>query len=179
MKNLFFYCLTLLAMVGLIIVQPGNSQAGSAPKDGKLSFPKNYDSFPTFLKAVQKPKHVRELFVNPTGSKTQKGEKFPDGSILVMEIYNAKKGADGNATKRPDGRNAKDNLAKVYVMQKGNGWGKNAPKGLENGDWVYTAFSPEGNPIKADYTKCRGCHLPLNEQDFVHRYNEYFEKRKH
>ncbi len=104
---------------------------------------------------------------------------FANGSVLVMEIYNAKKDADGNAVTRPDGKNVKDNLAKVYVMEKGAGWGKNAPKGLKNGDWIYTAFTPDGKPMKADYTKCRGCHLPLNEKDFVHRYDEYFDKRGH
>jgi hemoglobin len=128
---------------------------------------------------VQKPKHVRELLVNPTGAKTKKGEMFPNGSVLVMEIYNAKKDADGNAIKRPDGKNAKDNLAKFYVMEKGAGWGKNAPKGLQNGDWIFTAFSPDGKPIKVDYTKCRACHLPLTGKDFVHRYDEYFDKRGH
>jgi len=155
------------------------AQSGSGPKDGELKFPDKYDTFPTFLKAVQKPKHVRELFVNPTGAKTQKGEKFPNGSILVMEIYNAKKDSSGNAIKRPDGRNAKDNLAKFYVMEKGAGWGRNAPDGLRNGDWIFAAFTPDGKPMDADYTKCRGCHLPLKGEDFVHRYNEYFNKRGH
>jgi len=31
--------------------------------------------------------------------------------------------------------------------------------------------------MDANYAKCRGCHLPLNEADFVHRYDEYFDKR--
>ena len=168
----------LMATFGMIL-QTGTAQSGSAPKDGGLSFPAGYDTFPTFLKAVQKPKHVRELLVNPTGAKTKKGEAFPNGSILVMEIYNAKKDADGKVVKRPDGKNAKDNLAKVYVMQKDAGWGNSSPEGLQNGDWVYTAFSPDGKPIKVDYTKCRGCHLPLKGNDFVHRYDEYFEKRGH
>jgi hemoglobin len=29
------------------------------------------------------------------------------------------------------------------------------------------------DPIAA----CRGCHLPLVTKDFVHRYDEYFDKR--
>jgi hemoglobin len=47
------------------------------------------------------------------------------------------------------------------------------------GDWVFTAVTPDGKPMDVDYSKCRGCHLPLNEKDFVHRYDEYFAKRGH
>ena len=155
----------------------GASAFAKGPKDGELEFPANYEKFPRFLSGVQKPKHVRDLFINPTGNTAQAGDVLPNGSILVMEIYNAKLDADGNPVKRPDGENAKDNLAKVYVMQKGKGWGKNAPADLKTGDWIYSAFSPEGKPIKANYAKCRACHMPLKDKDFVQRYNEFFNTR--
>lgn len=148
-----------------------------SPKDGELKFPANYEEFPRFLNGIQKPKHVRDLFINPTGNTGRAGKLLPDGTILVMEIYNAKLDADGNAIKRPDGKNTKDNLAKIYVMQKGKDWGKNAPAGLKTGDWIFSAFSPDGQPIKVDYSACRSCHLPLDDKDFVHRYNEFFNKR--
>lgn len=156
---------------------PVSQQGRPDPRDGELNFPAGYDTYPTFLKAVQKPGHVRELFVNSTGAKTRKGETFPNGSILVMEIYNAKKDDSGNVIKRPDGKHVKDDLVMVYVMEKGVGWGKNAPEGLENGDWIFTAFTPDGKPLEVDYSTCRGCHLPLKDKDFVHHYDVYFENR--
>jgi hypothetical protein len=181
MKKAWLFCLALTVIGCSTMDQTQTAQSGPDPKDGGLSFPADHDTYPTFLKAVQKPKHVRDLFVNPTGAKTQKGDKFANGSVLVMKIYNAKLGSDGNAVKGSDGKNVKDNLAKVYVMEKGAGWGKNAPMGLKNGDWIYTAFSPDGKPLpNINYTTCRGCHLPLGEsKDFVHRYDEYFDKRGH
>lgn len=177
MRNLLFFLMIFLAIGCTNNVETTSTASGPAPKDGELSFPSEYASFPTFLKSVQKPKHVRDLYVNSTGAETQKGESFKDGSVLVMAIYNAETGGDGNVVKGPDGKNIKAGLAKVYVMQKGDGWGKNAPAGLENGDWIYTAFTPDGKTLDVDYATCRGCHLPLNEEDFVHRYNEYFDKR--
>jgi hemoglobin len=27
------------------------------------------------------------------------------------------------------------------------------------------------------FTKCRACHTPLAQKDFVHRYDEYFQTR--
>jgi hemoglobin len=177
MKKLSIFFLLVMVIGCANSTQMQTAQSTSSPKDGELSFPSGYTSYPTFLKAVQKPKHVRDLYVNSIGAKTQKGESFPNGSILVMEIYNAETDAAGNAVKGPDGKNIKADLAKVYVMEKGMGWGKNAPMALGNGDWIFTAFTPDGKPMDANYLKCRGCHLPLNEVDFVHRYNEYFDKR--
>jgi hypothetical protein len=177
MKKLSLFFMFLFVIGCTNNTQTPTAQSTSSPKDGELNFPSDYASYPTFLKAVQKPMHIRDLYVNSIGAKTQKGEAFPNGSILVMAIYNAKIDTTGIAVKGPDGKNVKANLAKVFVMQKGAGWGKNAPEGLENGDWIYTAFKPDGKPIDAKYTTCRGCHLPLNEEDFVHRYNEYFDKR--
>ncbi len=153
------------------------SSGGKGPKDGGLKFPAGYDTFPRFISGIQKPAHVRDLFINKTGAKTKKGESFPNGTVLVMEIYNAKKDGGGYVMKRPDGRNAKDNLAKVFIMKKGPGWGKNAPADAQTGDWIFSAFAADGTPIKANYTKCRQCHMPLKDKDFVHRYDEYFDKR--
>ncbi len=167
------------AFLGLTVLGSASLSFAGGPKDGELKFPASYETFPRFLSGIQKPAHVRDLYINQTGASAKKGESLANGSILVMEIYNAKKGADGNPVKRPDGRNAKDNLAKVYVMEKGAGWGKNAPADAQTGDWIFSAFSAEGTPIKVNYTKCRQCHMPLKDKDFVHRYDEYFDKRGH
>jgi Cytochrome P460 len=177
MKKMLSFALiiTLLTFNGMALT---SEAIGSDPKDGELNFPTNHKTFSKFLSGIQKPKHVRDLFLNEVAAKTQKGDSFANGSILVMEIYNAKLGADGKAAKGPDGKNVRAELAKVYVMQKEKGWGKSAPKGKENGDWIFSAFSADGKPIKADYNKCRSCHLPLKDKDFVHRYDEYFDKRQ-
>ena len=97
-----------------------------------------------------------------------------------MEIYNAEQVTDGTFAKGPDGMLVKGDLAKIFVMEKHSGWGKRSPKGLQNGDWVYSAFKPNGDRLDVDYAKCRSCHLPLGEtKDFVHRYDEYFMTRGH
>ena len=110
-------------------------QSGGLPKDGELMFPKGYNTFPTFLKGIQKPNAIRDLFINKTGAEAHHGKPFANGSILVMEIYNAKKGSGDGFEKDGQGNLIKDGLVKVYVMQKGEGWGTHAPKGLKNGDW--------------------------------------------
>ena len=168
-----------LAVIGCSsITMPMTAQSGSTPKDGELVYPADYKTYSAFLHGIQKPDAVRDLFINPTGAKAQAGQAFANGSILVMEIYNAKKNAEGTFEKGADGNLVKADLAKVFVMQKEEGWGKNAPENLKNGDWIYSAFKPNGERLEVDSATCRGCHLPLGEsKDYVHRYDEYFEKR--
>jgi len=157
-----------------------SAPSNGTPKDGELAFPSHYKSFPTFIHGIQKPNAVRDLYVNQRGAETHQGEAFANGSILVMEIYNAKKNADDSFDKGSDGNLVKDGLAKVFVMQKGAGWGNHAPEGLKNGDWIYSAFKPNGDRLDIEYGKCRSCHMPLGDtKDYVHRYDEYFMKRGH
>ncbi|MCQ8895596.1 cytochrome P460 family protein [Limnobacter humi] len=144
---------------------------GPAPKDGELAKPSDYSTWPVFLAGIEKPTgHIRDIYINKTGASAQKGEAFPNGTVSVMEIYKANKGADGKL--------AKANLEKVFVMYKGKDWGTTAPEGMKTGDWVYSAFEANGEPAKVDYATCRGCHMPLADKDFVFHYDKYFDTRK-
>ena len=171
-----FYRITLSAVaIGLIAC--AGMQTTSVPKDGELALPADYKSWPVFLKEVQKPDAVRDLYVNPVGARTAKGQMFPNGTRFVMEIYSAKKSADGTVEKDAAGKLVKDKLAKVFVMGKEEGWGQDVPDNLKTGSYVYAAYTPDGQPLKANFAECRACHAPLVQKDFVHRYDEYFEKR--
>ena len=154
MRNVFAASFGMLMFGCLFLALSPSAQSGSVPKDGELAFPSDYKSFPTFLKGVQKPNAVRDLYINKIGAEAHPGKPFAHGSIMVMEIYNAKKGTDGNFEKDADGHLIKAGLAKVYVMQKGKGWGNHAPDGLQNGDWFYSAFNPNGDRLDVEYAKC-------------------------
>lgn len=169
----------------LIALLAGCAQMGAKPvaklKDGELAAPADYRSWPKFLADVQRPdaKQVRDIYINPTGHATKAGAMFPDGTISVMEIYKAKENPDGTPMKAADGRLVRGELAKVFVMGKGAGWGETVAKPeLKNGDWIYGAYKADAKtPSGDDIATCRTCHLPLANKDFVHRYDEYFEKR--
>lgn len=150
--------------------------AGAKPKDGELSLPGHYMVWPKFLSEVQRPdaRQVRELFINSVGTRTQAGQPFPNGTVLVMELYKVKMNGEAPET-GANGKLIKGDLAKIFVMGKGEGWGQDVPDNLRNGSWVYSAFGPDGKSLAEDFTKCRACHAPLAAKDFVHRYDEYFE----
>lgn len=143
---------------------------GPAPKDGELAMPNDYRSWPVYLAGIKKDTgHIRDIYINETGAKANKGDAFPNGTVSVMDIYKAKKEGDAMT---------KTGLEKVFVMYKGKGWGASAPEGLKTGDWVYAAFEPNGQPAKADYATCRGCHLPYAKDDYFFHYDTYFDTRK-
>lgn len=149
--------------------------------DGELAMPSGYKNWPQFLSAVQRPdaKQVRDIYVNPVGAKTAPGESFPNGTVFVMENYAAAQNADGSLQTGPDGKLVKDKLLRVFVMGKGEGWGEAAPANLKNGNWVYASYLADGKPGPEKPEACRTCHLPVAGKDFVHRYDEYFQKRSH
>jgi len=170
------------SMLVLVIVA-GCAGMGSAPvvkfKDNEQPIPADYKTWLKFLSEVQRPdaKQVREIFINPVGAGAQKGQPFPNGTTLVMENYAAKLGTNGMPLTGADGKLVKGDLLRVFVMGKGEGWGDAAPQGLRNGDWVYAAYGADGKTTSDLIAACRGCHIPLAKQDFVHRYDEYFDKR--
>ena len=147
-------------------------------KDGDVPLPSGYKTWPKFLSYVQKPdnKQVRELYINPTGATAKQGQNFPDGTVMVMEIYKAKTDGDQLA-KDMDGRLIKGELAKVFVMGKQDGWGQGVPDAMKNGSWLYAAYGPDGGKLMEDFGKCRACHLPVAHKDFVQKYDEYFQQR--
>ena len=63
-------------------------------------------------------------------------------------FINAQKDEKGNFKKDHHGNLIKTDLAKIYIMQKGENWGDHAPNTLKNGDWIYSAFKPNGDRLE-------------------------------
>lgn len=147
-------------------------------KDGELTVPANYRSWPKFLSAIQRPdaKQVREIYMNTTANAGTAAQGFPNGTVFVMENFAAAANPDGTLKQGPDGKLVKGELLRVFVMGKNEGWGASAPEGLKNGDWIYAAYMGSGAKAADPTVACRACHLPLANKDFVHRYDEYFAK---
>ncbi|HTT09696.1 MAG TPA: cytochrome P460 family protein [Burkholderiaceae bacterium] len=171
-----------ISQLAVIFLAACGTVPQDAPKleDGEIAMPAGYQSWPKFLSAVQRPdvKQVREIYVNPIGYKTRAGDAYAAGAMFVMENWAAKTNADGTPALGPDGKLVKDKIAKVFLMQKGLGFGSKVPKELKNGDWVYDSYDASGNRIAENFAACRACHLPLAQQDYVQRYDEFFATQR-
>jgi hypothetical protein len=149
-------------------------------KDGDLTIPADYKSWPKFLSAVQRPdaKQVREIYMSPNATAATPAAGFPDGTMLVMENYAAQANADGSLKTDGEGKLVKGDLLRVFVMGKNHGWGQDVIEPLRNGNWIYTSYTGAGSKGPEDLNSCRVCHAPLTaSKDFVHRFEEHFAQR--
>ena len=169
-------------LLAAVLLTACGTMSQDAPKleDGEIVMPTGYQTWPKFLAGVQRPdvKQVRDIYINTVGYKTRAGDAYAQGSTFVMEIWGVKSNADGSPVAGPDGTLVKDKITKIFLMQKGPGFGAKVPRELKNGDWVFGSYDPTGAKIAEPFASCRGCHLPLASQDFVWRYDEHFATRK-
>lgn len=138
---------------------------GAAAEQPRMQFPEGYQTtFENYLSLdrVQNPDQIIRLFANKAALEACKeGRELPDGSVLVGEVYAAKKDADGKVITSSLGRRIRDKLVAIAVMEKRKGWGDTLPAELRNGDWDFGLFSPAGKPLDKDLNACRTCHAPL------------------
>lgn len=137
----------------------------------KVAYPHGYQSSFNHYASVDRkdPTQVAELYANQVAlDGLKKDGKMPAGSVLVMEIHNAKLDADKKPVIGADGQRIKDSLKVIAVMQKCDGCGADQPDALRNGDWDYAFFSAKDKArIDRDYKPCFECHKPLAGQDYV------------
>lgn len=180
--------MTRISLAVLVALAAGCAQTPPpAPilKDGELTVPADYKAWKATLLNIQRAdaKQIRDIYVNEVGARGKPGEKFPNGTISVMEIYAAKAAADGSLEKGADGNLVKGNLAKVFVMGKEAGWGEDPANVPKNGSWIYSAYMPDAKTKSPDpIAACRTCHATNaaigESKDFFARADEFFAKRK-
>lgn len=134
-------------------------------EEARIQFPENYaTTFRNYLSLdrVQHADQIIRLFANDQALNAgSEGGDLPDGSVLVGEVYSARKDAEGNVVTSSLGRRIKDKLVAIAVMEKQKGWGDTFPEELKNGDWDFAIFNPEGKRLDKDLNSCRQCHAPL------------------
>lgn len=176
--------ITLVICFGLIIGLIGSGSTliakdADKAKDAQLAesaksdiaFPKDYaTTFTNYLSLdrTQNDDQIIRLFANDIAMKGLKETgKFPEGSILVGEVYKAKKDKDGEVLESDLGRRIKNKFAVVAVMEKRKGFGKGLPSDIKTGDWGFAAFKPDGSVAKKNLAKCHQCHAPFGETQHV------------
>lgn len=159
------------AVVAVVSAGFWAAMAFTLAAEERVAFPAGYaQAFTNYLSLdrVQNPDQIIRLFANPAArAAAASGQELPDGSVLVGEVYAAKKDKDGNVITSSLGRRIRDKLVAVAVMEKRAGWGAGFPADLRNGDWDFAIFSPDGVPLKKDLNTCRQCHAPLKESQHL------------
>jgi cytochrome c553 len=136
-----------------------------------VPFPEDYRSTYTLYQTVNRPdiNQVRYLYANPVAMKAAKeGKPLPDGSVLVLEQFAAKLGADKKPITGANGFYEPDRFVNFAVMGRNAGWGKDIPEMLRNEDWNYAVYAPDKKlRTTVNQAECLACHKPLDKKSFT------------
>lgn len=135
--------------------------ADADPAD--VEFPQGYRDWKHVKSMVINPGHplyeavggIHSIYGNPEAvAGYQSGKKFPDGSVIVFDLFQA---VD------QDNAIAEGERKAVIVMEKRGG------KFTTTDGWGYQVFDASGNATldaKAA-TECHACHTQMKQEDFV------------
>ena len=136
-----------------------------------VRFPEDYKATYTRYHTINFPatRQVRYYYANATALQAAKaGKPLPDGSVLFVEVYSAKLGADKNPISGGDGFFAPDQLVAYTAMARDAGWGKEIPDMLRNEDWNYAVFTPaKQHRPGVNQAECLACHKPLDKVSYT------------
>lgn len=107
----------------------------------------------------------------------KKGEEAASGSVVIMEIYEPKKDADGKIISGKDGLFEIEKLAAVAVMEKRSDWDKTFSPENRTGEWGFAVYNPDGT-AKSNDLNCVQCHTPLKNQDHLFSFQKLVDFAK-
>ena len=159
------------SMIAVSALALGLSAGAYALEDRVLELPADYsaayDNYMISDRLYQEDQ-VISLFANDKVRQAARaGQPLPDGSIIVGELYAAKKDADGEVMESALGRRIPGQLKAIVMMERRAAWADQYPEGQKVGGWEFEVFSPDGKNLGKDTTACRECHEPLADADYT------------
>jgi cytochrome c553 len=135
----------------------------------EFPFPADYES--TFVRyhTAYPGNQVRHYYANETAlAAAREGRALPDGSYLIVEIFAATLGSDGQPVRGADGRFVAGERVGFNVMAREAGWGERIPELLRNENWNYANLGV-GHAVNtgASQAACLACHVPLTDTSYV------------
>lgn len=152
---------------GALLLAAAGAEAGA----DRVALPEGYATRFKHYASIDRanPKQIAEAYANETAVEgAKKGGPLPSGSVLIMEVWQAKLDQQEKPILDANGRRIKDKLLFVAVMEKRTGWGAEYPPEIRNGEWEYAAFDPATKALRQqDYKPCFECHKPKAETDYL------------
>ncbi|MDQ0970198.1 hypothetical protein QFZ31_000076 [Neobacillus niacini] len=169
MKRLIFHSLALMILI-LTACNSNNGtkgvsqqessdesseQASSGAGTSLVKFPENYEKGVLYT-TVTRGNTYEELYTSREAIEAvQSGEPIPSGTVITLEIYQD------------------EELDRIFVMEKRNGWADQNPADMRNGHWQYQEFTEDGSVNEeADIGRCFSCHANQERDDYVNTLDE-------
>jgi hypothetical protein len=180
MKTLAVAGMAGLSAVVVAYAQTSMTAPNNAPKAGTVvdaagnlqvpdAYRTNYQFLGSWAVAADQgagSKELHTVYASPgTIDAYRKDGRFPDGTVLVKEVYQAATGTKTTGTVS----NA-ERLKGWFVMVKGES-GRYPGNALWGDGWGWSWFDA-GNPTKTTSTNyrtdCLGCHIPARASDWIY-----------
>ncbi len=163
----------LVLLSGAAVVGQTQAPQMFAPSVDRVGFPKGYREQFKKLFTLDRAdvKQVRVVYGNELAAQVPANGMFPYGSVLVMEIYNAKLDALGNPVLSSEGRYRPAELVSVLVQRKEQGFGVDYGS-LRNGEWEFGSYKEDGTYLRQpnETGACAECHFQAGSQrDYAFR----------
>lgn len=178
--NLVSATALVVAIAAAFLASPFDSTEGRAAGDGtkwvdaagNMRIPTNYRASYEYLGSwsiagdEKGAKQIHAVYASPgTAAAYRKDGKFPDGAILIKEVYNASTAEMTTGTVSHE-----DALVGWFMLVKDSKNSHPANKLWGNG-WGWSWFDA-GNPTKTTSTDfhadCLGCHIPAQASDWIY-----------
>ncbi len=131
----------------------------------RVSFPADYKTRFTKYLTMNFPddKQVRFFYASPVAVKAAAaGAPLPDGSMILVEVFNAKLDEKEDPVTGSDGFFAPDKIVGYAAMERQAGWGAEIPDMLRNDEWNYAPFTADKVQRSGfNQAVCLACHKPL------------------
>jgi hypothetical protein len=124
----------------------------------RATFPDNLDEL-THYTTVHRRDITEHIMTSLEAIKAMKADQpAPHGTRFVLVDY----------------RN--NEIYRLFVMEKGQGWGQQYADNEPAGDWHFQWYWPDGS-IKADEdtARCRNCHNNRNDDGYLFTYDELMD----
>ncbi len=151
----------------------GASPSGLLPNvaETRVGFPADYKtSFARYMKLdFPETREVRHFYANPAAIQAARaGHALPDGSMILVEVYDARIDEQGNPVHGNDGFFEAAQLKGYAAMERQAGWGAALPDMLRNENWNYAPFTAD-RVIRGGFNQaiCFACHKPRPEDSHL------------
>jgi hypothetical protein len=170
MKRLF----GILGCLGAVAIFAEQGTDSPAPSTDRVGFPEGYQDKFQILRTVNRAEkgQVVTIYGNDRVATIQRTNDlpYPNGSVIVMETADAKKGADSKPLFDGNGHFRKDKVVGLHVMRRGQNFGEAYGKN-RSGEWEFVEYRADKSYITPPQksSACAACHIKAgSEKDFVY-----------
>jgi cytochrome c553 len=141
--------------------ETGGQAAASAAIHSRMQLPGNFPAGYMVYQTEVEDGVITKRYANAAAAKAaRKGEKLPDGSVIISVNYTAQKDAGGNDVAGP--------VQSYAGMGSRKDWGQDIPLLLRNENWDYALFTADGKRRdELNQAQCLACHKPKESDSYV------------